>query len=211
MKNSAIIRAAVLWSRGKADSVISAENLVVGSGERHSAPVSVDVPAGALVLVTGSRADRRAFTWTLAGRQLPVAGRAHVGGHPLPSESVRVARIVAVAQTAGINSATSARTLGDLLAARLQITRPWYRVFASGPLCCTGSPDSMRQSAPARDSTRSGSRRQPNSHSFDRSSARSLWPRWRCAERPAVLMLEQADTLWEVTKRRYSVLISSAR
>jgi putative drug exporter of the RND superfamily len=123
-------RAAVLWSQGRAGSVISTENLVVGSAEHRSVPVSVDIPAGALVLVAGSHTDRRAFTWTLAGRLLPVAGRAQVGGHPLPSESDRVARIVAVAQTGGPSSATAALTVGDLFDARLQITQPWYRGFA---------------------------------------------------------------------------------
>ena len=123
-------RAAVLWSQGRSASVISAEDLVVGTGGHRTAPVSLDIPAGALVIVTGRRADRRAFTWTLAGRLLPLAGRAQVGGHPLPSESGRVARIVAVAHTSGANSATSALTVGEMFDARLQITAPWYRVFA---------------------------------------------------------------------------------
>ncbi|MEO6505820.1 MAG: MMPL family transporter, partial [Terrimesophilobacter sp.] len=123
-------RAAVVWSQGRVNSVISAEGLVVGSAEHGSAPVSVDIPAGAFVLVTGGHADRRAFIWTLAGRLLPVAGLAQVGGHPLPSESERVARIVAVAQTGGAGGAMAALTVGDLFDARLQITQPWYRVFA---------------------------------------------------------------------------------
>ncbi|GAB3036657.1 hypothetical protein GCM10027052_13840 [Parafrigoribacterium mesophilum] len=123
-------RAAVLWSQERATSVISAENLVVGSDGNRTAPISVDIPAGALVLVTGRRADRRAFIWTLAGRLLPIAGRAQVGGHPLPSESERVARIVAVAQTSGANSVSSALTVGEMFDARLQITVPWHRVSA---------------------------------------------------------------------------------
>jgi RND superfamily putative drug exporter len=121
-------RAAVLWSQDRAGSVISTQDLVVGSGEGGSAPVSVDIPAGALVLVAGSRADRRAFIWTLAGRLLPVAGRAQVGGHPLPSESERVARIVAVVETGGLAGTGTPVTVGDLLDSRLRITQPWYRL-----------------------------------------------------------------------------------
>ncbi|MEY2849340.1 MAG: hypothetical protein RI885_2007 [Actinomycetota bacterium] len=85
-------RADVEWAATQTDAALAATALVAG----RPAPVTFSAPVGSLVLVRGEAADRRALIATLAGRILPVSGRAHVLGHPLPSERSEVSRLVAV-------------------------------------------------------------------------------------------------------------------
>jgi RND superfamily putative drug exporter len=120
-------QSAVHWALGEQGAMISADALVVGSAGRPVGPLSLRVPAGALVLARGPLADRRLVAATLGGRLDPVSGRAQLGGHPLPSEASRVSRLVAMAEVGGFERTDNRVTLGELLAERLQLTLPWYR------------------------------------------------------------------------------------
>lgn len=120
------------WVQGQREAAISAELLVVGSGERTVGPLSFTIPAGSVVLASGEALDRRLVAATLAGRLQPVSGRAQVAGHPLPSESARVARLVAMAELGGLERVETDLTLGELVEERLRLTQPWYRSFTVG-------------------------------------------------------------------------------
>lgn len=126
-------RDAVGWAAAQHGSVLSAENLMVGAPGRPLGPLTLAVPAGALVVVSGSAAERRIVTATLAGRLDPVGGRAQVGGHPLPSEAGRVRRLVALAAVGGGDRTAPAITLGELLTERMRLMRPWFR-FGGVPI-----------------------------------------------------------------------------
>ncbi|WP_349899422.1 MMPL family transporter [Parafrigoribacterium soli] len=120
-------QSAVQWALGEHGAMISADELVVGSAEYPLSPLTLNVPAGALVLARGELADRRLVAATLGGRLDPVSGRAQLGGHPLPSEAAQVARLVAMAEVGGFERTDNRVTLGELLSERLQLTLPWYR------------------------------------------------------------------------------------
>lgn len=124
-------REATAWARTQGDAVISAEGLVAGGAGRAVGPLSVSIPRGAAVLASGEAGDRRLVAATLAGRIEPLSGRAQVAGHPLPSESAGVTRLVAMADAAGTDIDQAAVTLGELLRERLRITQPWYRIAAT--------------------------------------------------------------------------------
>ena len=120
---------AVVWAREQGAAAISTDSLLAGAADRPIGPLSVSVPSGALVLASGELADRRLMAATLAGRLEPVSGRAQLGGHPLPSEAGKVARLVAMAELGGFERSDIRVTLGELLTERLQLTLPWYRAF----------------------------------------------------------------------------------
>lgn len=119
-------REASEWAESQRGSAISAAGLVVDGGSADAAPLSFSVPTGALVLVGGERAARRITAATLAGRLDPRAGVAQVAGHPLPSESTAVSRLVALADLASAGDRDL--TVDQVLRERIAITRPWYRV-----------------------------------------------------------------------------------
>jgi RND superfamily putative drug exporter len=120
---------AVAWARGQGAAAISADSLLLGTAEHPVGPLSLSVPGGALVLVRGELSDRRLAAATLAGRLDPVSGLAQLGGHPLPSDAGKVARLVAMAELGGFERSDTQVTLGELLTERLQLTQPWYRAF----------------------------------------------------------------------------------
>ncbi|MET4781666.1 MMPL family transporter [Glaciihabitans sp. UYNi722] len=122
-------REAVVWAVDKHGEAISAEGLYAGSPEHSVGPISLGIPVGALVLASGDAGDRRLVAATVAGRLDPVAGRLQVAGHPVPSESGKVARLVAMADVGGLERAETSVTLGELLDERLRLTQPWYRVW----------------------------------------------------------------------------------
>ncbi|MCU1524395.1 MAG: family transporter, partial [Microbacteriaceae bacterium] len=122
-------REAVVWAVDKRGEAISAEGLYAGSDAHRVGPIELSVPVGALVLASGDASDRRLAAATLAGRLDPVAGRLQVAGHPLPSESARVARLVAMADVGGLERAETSVTLGELLDERLRLTQPWHRIW----------------------------------------------------------------------------------
>jgi len=124
-------RDAVGWAEGEcAGQIITTSGLVAGSGRRLVGPLTIGVRAGSLVVVSGPSADRRLLAATLAGRLDPLAGRAQVAGHPLPSESASVARLVALEDIGGTDRAEVRVGIADLLIERLRLTQPWYRAFA---------------------------------------------------------------------------------
>ncbi|MCU1558587.1 MAG: family transporter [Microbacteriaceae bacterium] len=122
-------REAVVWTLDRRGEAISADGLYAGSAEHSVGPIDLGVPAGALVLASGDAGDRRLAAATLAGRLEPLSGRLQVAGHPLPSESGRVARLVAMADVGGLERAETSVTLGELLEERLRLTQPWYRIW----------------------------------------------------------------------------------
>jgi RND superfamily putative drug exporter len=124
-------RDAVSWASGQcAGQIITTSGLVAGSGRRLVGPLTLGIAPGALVLVSGQGADRRLLAATLSGRLDAVAGRAQVGGHPLPSESASVVRLVALEDIGGTDRAEVRVGIAELLVERLRLTQPWYRAFA---------------------------------------------------------------------------------
>jgi putative drug exporter of the RND superfamily len=117
------------WATAQTGESISAEYLIAGSRDRQVGPVTIGVPTGALALASGDPVDRRLLAATLAGRLDPLAGRAQVGGHPLPSESGRVANLVALGDVGGAERAETSVTVGELLRERLELKQPWYRMW----------------------------------------------------------------------------------
>jgi RND superfamily putative drug exporter len=123
---------AVGWAADECDDdIVTADALVAGSGRTRVGPVSVRVPAGALVIASGTATDRKLLAATLAGRLDPVSGRVQVAGHPLPSEAGMVARLVALEDVGGTDRAEVRVGIADLLVERLRLTQPWYRVWSS--------------------------------------------------------------------------------
>ncbi|MCU1534175.1 MAG: putative drug exporter, family [Glaciihabitans sp.] len=122
-------REAVQWAGRYPHDAITAEYLVAGSRGTSVGPLNLSVTAGSLVFASGSSTDRRLLAATLAGRLDPVAGLAQVAGHPLPSESSRVARLVALEDIGGGERAEIRVTVGQLFEERLRLTLPWYRTF----------------------------------------------------------------------------------
>lgn len=105
---------------------ISLDELVAGAGATSIGPVSLHIPSGSIALVSGDPAERRVVAATVAGRLEPRAGRAQVGGHPLPSDAGRVARLVALADLSGPGRAEVEVSLGELLEERLRLSSPWH-------------------------------------------------------------------------------------
>jgi RND superfamily putative drug exporter len=121
---------AVGWASAQCDGqIITASELVAGAGSTRVGPLSLKIKPGTLVLVNGRSGDRRLLAATLAGRLDPIAGRAQVGGHPLPSESAIVARMVALEDIGGSDRAEVRIGIGDLLIERLRLTQPWFKGF----------------------------------------------------------------------------------
>jgi RND superfamily putative drug exporter len=118
----------VVWASTQT-AAISAEGLRIGTADAALGPIDLSVPAGAILVAAGRTPARRVFAATLAGRIDPVAGRLQVLGFPLPSESARVMRTVALAD-AGRGGEVMPRslTVGELIRDRLQLAQPWYRV-----------------------------------------------------------------------------------
>jgi putative drug exporter of the RND superfamily len=124
-------RDAVGWAADQCSGqIITASELVSGAGRHVVGPLSLGVRPGALVVVSGASSDRRMLAATLSGRLDPVSGRAQVGGHPLPSESTNVARLVALEDIGGTDRAEVRVGIADLMIERLRLTQPWYRAFA---------------------------------------------------------------------------------
>jgi putative drug exporter of the RND superfamily len=124
-------RDAVGWASGQcAGQIITTSGLVAGSGRQLVGPLTLGVTPGTLVVVSGPSSDRRLLAATLAGRLDPIAGRAQVGGHPLPSESASVARLVALEDIGGTDRAEVRVGIAELLVERLRLTQPWYRSVA---------------------------------------------------------------------------------
>jgi putative drug exporter of the RND superfamily len=124
-------RDAVGWAADQCTGqILTTAGLVVGAGARQVGPLTIAIRPGALVLVSGTSGDRRLLAATLSGRLDPVAGRAQVSGHPLPSESAIVARLVALEDIGGTDRAEVRVGLSELMVERLRLTQPWYRAFA---------------------------------------------------------------------------------
>ena len=124
-------RHAVDWARAQGNAAVSAEYVVAGSSEHSVGPLSIVVPQGVLVIASGDALDRRLVAATLSGRIDAVSGRVQVGGHPLPSEAATVRTLVSLADVGGSGRTETNVTIGELLTERLELTSPWYRMFAT--------------------------------------------------------------------------------
>jgi RND superfamily putative drug exporter len=114
------------WAAARlaAGEAITLDALAVGDAPG----VRLAVPAGAIALAGGDPAERRLLAATVAGRVAPAGGRAQVAGHPVPAESGRVARLVALADLGGGRAETRV-TVRELLDERIRLTGAWYRAF----------------------------------------------------------------------------------
>ncbi len=124
-------RHAVDWAKAEGAVALSTEYLVAGSRGHGVGPLTVSVPRGSIVIASGNAVDRRLVAATLSGRLDPVAGRAQVAGHPLPSEADRVRALVALADVGGAQRTETTVTVGELLRERLEMTQPWHRAFST--------------------------------------------------------------------------------
>ncbi|HXR43233.1 MAG TPA: MMPL family transporter [Pseudolysinimonas sp.] len=115
------------WARQRADDgeAITLDRLV--AADPDAVPVSLSVPAGSIALA--DVLPSRMLGATVAGRLAPRSGRAQVAGRAVPSESSRVAALVAITDLAGPVRSEIGVTVGDLLEERLRLTAPWYRAF----------------------------------------------------------------------------------
>ncbi|WP_022891739.1 MMPL family transporter [Agromyces subbeticus] len=119
------------WAASR-PAAVNADAAVFGLPERPIGPLTVEVPIGGVLVVRGETVDRRVVAATLAGRLDPVDGRLAVLGSPLPSGAGTVMRGVAIAELAA--DAAPGGTVGELIAGRLDATRPWYRLAPSNTL-----------------------------------------------------------------------------
>lgn len=119
------------WAAAR-PAAINADDAVFGLPERAIGPLAVEVPFGGMLVVQGDPVDRRVVAATLAGRLAPVSGRLAVLGAPLPSGAGDVMREVAIAEVS--TDAAAGGTVGELIAARLDATRAWYRIAPSASL-----------------------------------------------------------------------------
>nr|WP_240898439.1 MMPL family transporter [Agromyces luteolus] len=113
------------WAAARNADVL-ADGLLVGDRAAAIGPISVSVPRGGVLVVLGEPAERRIVAATLAGRVLPAGGRLAVLGAPLPVDAGTVMRRVAIAD--GAADAAAAGSAGELIAARADATRAWYRL-----------------------------------------------------------------------------------
>ncbi|MGX5697876.1 MMPL family transporter [Agromyces soli] len=117
------------WARSRPAAVL-AERAEFGLPERRIGPLDLEVPGGGVLVLRGDAVDRRVVAATLAGRLAPVDGRVAVLGLPLPGSTAEVMRRVAIAELSA-DAAVSGGTVGELIARRLDATRPWYRLAPS--------------------------------------------------------------------------------
>lgn len=131
------LRGHLAHERWAADSpaAVNVDSARFGLPERPIGPLSVEVPYGGVLAVRGEPVDRRVVAATLAGRLAPVDGRLAVLGVPLPSGSGTVMRGVAIAEIT--RDAATGGTVGELIARRVDATRPWYRVTPPNTLIRT--------------------------------------------------------------------------
>ncbi|WP_173924352.1 MMPL family transporter [Agromyces sp. Marseille-P2726] len=122
------------WA-AESPAAVNVEAARFGLAERPIGPLSVEVPFGGVLAVRGEPVDRRVVAATLAGRLAPVSGRVAVLGVPLPSGSGTVMRGVAIAEIT--RDAATGGTVGELIARRVDATRPWYRVTPPNSLVRT--------------------------------------------------------------------------
>ncbi|WP_353828832.1 MMPL family transporter [Agromyces sp. SYSU T0242] len=131
------------WAASREADVL-AEDLLVGDPARPLGPVSFEVPRGGVLVVRGPAGERSLLGATLAGRVLPAGGRLAVLRHPLPTDAGAVMRRVAVADT--VADTAPGATAGELVGARVDATRAWYRLDSTGSAVATA----LRRVAEAR-------------------------------------------------------------
>lgn len=114
------------WAKQQ-KSALTAEDAYLGIPEQAMGPLSFAIDAGAVVTVQGDAAARRVFAASLAGRLDPVAGRLQLLGSPLPSERSRALRRVGLIDVGAGQRHDLDRTVGEVLAERLELSQPWFR------------------------------------------------------------------------------------
>lgn len=114
------------WAKQQTSALTAAE-AYLGIPEQAMGPLSFAIDAGAVVTVQGDAAARRVFAASLAGRLDPVAGRLQLLGSPLPSERSRALRRVGLIDVGAGQRHDLDRTVGEVLAERLELSQPWYR------------------------------------------------------------------------------------
>lgn len=117
------------WAQ-KQSAALSADEVYLGIARESMGPLSFAVDAGSVVTVQGDASSRRVFAASLAGRLDPVAGRLQLLGSPLPSERSRALRRVGLIDVGAGQRTDLDRTVGEVLAERLELAAPWYRSHA---------------------------------------------------------------------------------
>ncbi|AMB58078.1 MMPL family transporter [Microterricola viridarii] len=119
------------WAKAQ-KGALTAEAAYLGLPGQTMGPLSFDIEAGSVVTVQAPAASRRVFAASLAGRLDPVGGRLQLHGSPLPSERSRALRRVGLVDVGAGQRHDLHRTVGELLAERLELSVPWYRSAAAG-------------------------------------------------------------------------------
>jgi RND superfamily putative drug exporter len=115
------------WAKQTAGA-ITVEGASFGLPDAPIGPIDLDLPAGDVLVINGSAADRRAVTASVAGRIAPLGGRVQVLGFPLPSEASRAMRRVALVDTVAGEAAVADRAVGEVVAERVDLVQPWWRL-----------------------------------------------------------------------------------
>ncbi len=111
------------WAGSRASDAITAQDARVSG---VPTPLTFGIEAGSVAIIVGDTAPRRLFAATVAGRIAPDAGLLQVYGFSLPSEAGAVARSVTLVDLS-LPRLDAATTLGEAIAERLSLARPWYR------------------------------------------------------------------------------------
>ena len=115
------------WASSRASDVITAHDAQI-SGVRT--PLTFGIEAGSVAIVVGDTAPRRLFAATVAGRVTADGGLLQVYGYSLPSEAGAVAKSVTLVDLSAPRIDVNT-TLGEAIAERLGLARPWYRPRAT--------------------------------------------------------------------------------
>ncbi|WP_213814237.1 MMPL family transporter [Glaciihabitans sp. dw_435] len=115
-------REEVEWADQHRADAITADYLVAGARDSTVGPISFGIAAGTIVRVAGDAADRAVLAATVAGRLKPLSGHVQVLGHPLPSESSAVLRLVALEDIGASERSDVRGRFGDLLQERMRLT-----------------------------------------------------------------------------------------
>lgn len=180
------------------DVVVSARGLTLSARRGPVyAPVDLDVPRGALVLVSGpDGSGKTSLLLTLVGRMVPDSGsRLTVLGHELPRERRAVQRVSAAVGFAGLDDLDDAVTVGDALRERLAWLAPWYSIVRTPDddqvnvllRSCFGELDMPRSCTPV--------------HDLDEAQNLLLRLALAVMAEPRLIVVDQIDQLHDIAAR----------
>lgn len=114
-------RADAQWARSEgAGLALAASELIAGDARLPVGPITVQLPAGGVLLVEGQAPARHVLAATLAGRLTPAGGRVQIHGHPLPGDAGQVRRHVVLVELGELRDREAELTIAELLRERLR-------------------------------------------------------------------------------------------